>query len=54
MIEREREWHETYSNVVAVARLLVEQGMGAEQLLRFLEKPWKWSEKWDEVQRRQG
>ena len=45
-------WHETYRNVVAVARLLVEEGWTAEQLLGFLEKPWNWPEKWEEVEAR--
>ncbi len=47
-------WYENYANVVAVARLLVEEGWDASQLIRFLEKPWKWGEKWDEVLRRRG
>jgi hypothetical protein len=55
MKERQPEWYENYANVVAVARILVEEeGWDAPRLIRFLEKPWKWGEKWDEVLRRRG
>jgi len=47
------EWHEVYANVVAVARYLVEvEDWTAADLLDFLEKPWKWGEKWAEVLKR--
>lgn len=49
--ERRRFWYERHDNVAAVAHYLVEEeGWTAEQLLGFLDKPWNWSEKWEELQ----
>lgn len=49
------DWHETYGNVVAVARYLYEQeGWEAKEIVWFLEKPWKWREKWEAMNMANG
>ena len=41
------EWHETYDNVVAFARHLVEDELwGTKELIWYLEKPWKWTDEY--------
>lgn len=38
-------WYEIHGNLLRVGRHLVDvEGMTAEELLYFFEKPWKWSD----------
>lgn len=41
------EWHEDHSNLVAVANMLYDEGADSQELLNFFEKPWNYSEAWD-------
>jgi hypothetical protein len=43
-------WYEDHSNVLRLATWL-EDGYTAEQLLRFIEKPWKWAPEWEKLTR---
>ena len=45
------EWFYSYDNVLELGTYLTEQlGWTTEELLSFFEKPWKWSDEWDEYQ----
>ena len=46
-----KEWYEYPDSVLALARFLVdEEDWSAKQVIWFFEKPWKWSDKWQEFQ----
>ena len=40
-------WYSDYSNVLKLARHLVDVGDDAQTLIYFLEKPWKWTPEWE-------
>lgn len=42
-------WFSHHDNLITLGRVLVDEGMTAEELLYFFEKPWKWEEKWEEL-----
>ncbi len=45
------EWHETYDNVTALGRWLIEhRDYDHEALQAYYEKPWKWSPEWKAYQ----
>jgi hypothetical protein len=37
-----RTWHEHYENIVILCSYLASEGFTAAELVRVLEKPWKW------------
>ena len=42
-----QEWYEDWRNLRDLSRWLIEEsGYDAEQLLKFLEEPWKWKREW--------
>lgn len=50
-VELLKEWHCCHDNLTTLARHLIdEEGYDAEQMLRFFEKPWKWTEEWERLQ----
>lgn len=45
MMDSEKRWFDDYRLIVRVASYLVErEAMSASDLLKFLEKPWKWDD----------
>jgi hypothetical protein len=48
--ERGEEWHADYGNIFGLASWLYEHGefTDMEEMLYYFEKPWKWTEKWEE------
>jgi hypothetical protein len=42
------EWWSDPSNTLELARKLTDEGhiLDTEEMLRFFEKPWKWTEEW--------
>lgn len=43
-------WFDNYANVVRLARWLAsEQEFTVSELLAYLEKPWKWTEEWNQL-----
>ena len=44
-----KEWYETHENLVMLATMLDDDGRFAEtaDVVRFLEKPWKWTPEWE-------
>jgi Mg2+/Co2+ transporter CorB len=55
MITNSKVWHDDYDNIITLGRWLVEKkDFTAEQILRFFEKPWKWSDEYKEMRSDNG
>lgn len=49
MSEEMPKWYENHYNLLKLGRVLVDDGLDAEELLYFFEKPHKWTDRWCEV-----
>ena len=48
----EPEWFDEYSNVLRLAKYFVAvESWTAQELLKFFEQPWKWTDKWETIRR---
>ncbi len=51
MNEEDTKWYEYHYNILAMARHLHDNlGCNLEQILYMMEKPWKYSTEWKELQ----
>lgn len=48
-MNNETQWYETHENMVALATALDDNGYFCEtkDVVRYLEKPWKWTPEWE-------